>query len=104
VTFSATDRWGGMERDPGLERLRDLLKSLDIVDREHPDVSATHETGWVLGAFASGLLVFENVEDEDAKARHMKNVPREEVLRLWIKLAQGDLSAREAEPWLPGYG
>jgi hypothetical protein len=32
----------------------------------------------------------------------MNGVSREKVLALWLKLAQGDLVAIEAEPWLPG--
>jgi hypothetical protein len=104
VTFYSTNRWGAMEREPSVEYLRNLLQSLDIADHEHPDVSLTHETGWALSAFSSGLVLFENVEGEDNSARHMKNVPRDKVLLLWIKLAQGELAEVEAEPWLLGHG
>jgi hypothetical protein len=104
VTFYSTNRWGAMEREPSVDHLRNLLQSLDIADNEHPDVSLTHETGWALSAFSSGLVLFENIEGENKSARHMKNVPRDKVLRLWIMLAQGELAAVEAEPWLRGYG
>ena len=63
-----------------------------------------HETEWCLSAYSGGLLVRENAEAEENKARHMKCVPRERVLGLWLALVQGDLAAVEAEPWLPGYG
>ena len=49
-----------------------------------------------------GLLVWENVEAEESSPRHMTSVPRRKVLDLWLKLAQGDIAAVEAEPWLPG--
>ncbi len=73
-------------------------------DPEHPDVALKHETEWCLSAFRSGLLVWENVEADADNPRHMTDVPREKVLCLWVKLAQGDIAAVEAEPWLPGCG
>jgi|SRR5882672_8340555 hypothetical protein len=104
MTFSVTDRQGATESNPSVERLRELLQSLDIDDREHPDVALKHETEWCLTAYSSGLLVWEDVEAEEGAIRHMMSVPREKVLDLWLKLAQGDIAAVEAEPWLPGYG
>ena len=105
MAFHARGRWGGDEPDPPVERLRTLLQELDtqIEDIEHPDVSLTHETEWCLSAFPSGLLVWENLEAGDANPRHMKGVPRDKVLALWLKLAGGDIAAVEAQPWLPGY-
>jgi hypothetical protein len=109
LTFSARDRWGASEREASVERLRELLQSLDIEDREHPDVSLTHESAWCLSAFPSGLLVWESLEEGEhdpatkQPPRHMKGVSREKVLELWLKLAQGDIASVEAEPWMPGY-
>jgi hypothetical protein len=57
-----------MERDPPIARLRELLQSLDIDDKEHPDVALTHESGWCLSAFPSGLLVWENDETNSGRA------------------------------------
>ena len=104
MTYCASDRWGAAELNPPIERLRELLQSLDVEDKEHPDVALKHETEWCLSAFPSGLLVWENVEAKDNNAKHMKCVPREAVLGLWLKLARGDIAAIQAEPWLPGYG
>jgi hypothetical protein len=104
MTYSASDRWGATELNPPIERLRELLQSLDIEEKEHPDVALKHETEWCLSAYRSGLLVWENVEAEHSSAKHMKCVPREAVLGLWLKLARGDIAAIQAEPWLPGYG
>jgi hypothetical protein len=102
MAFHARGRWGGDEAEPPVERLRALLHELDVQseDIEHPDVSLTHATEWCLSAFSSGLLVWENLEGDNPK--HMKGVPREKVLALWLKLAEGDIAAVEAEPWLPG--
>ena len=111
--FVARGRWGGGERNPPVERLREILQELDIEteDFEHPDVSLKHETEWCLSAFLSGLLIWENVggapadDDSDLRgepARHMKGVSRQKVLELWLRLAAGDIAAVDAEPWLPG--
>ena len=91
MTFHANGRWSGSERNPSVERLRALLQELDIrvEDIEHPDVSLTHETEWCLSAFSSGLLIWENLEAEDETAKHMRGVPREKVLALWLKLTEG---------------
>ena len=102
MTYSASDRWGATELNPPIERLRELLQSLDIEETEHPDVALKHETEWCLSAYRSGLLVWENVEAEHNNAKHMKCVPREVVPGLWLKLARGDIAAIQAEPWLPG--
>ena len=104
MTYSASDRWGAAERNPPIERLRELLQSLDVEDKEHANVALKHETEWCLSAFPSGLLVWENVAVGDSNAKHMKCVPRETVLGLWLKLARGDIATIQAEPWLPGYG
>lgn len=81
-----------------------MLAELDgPEDDEHPDVALTHESEWCLSAFPGGLLVWENVEEDD-EPRHMRNVARADVRRLWLALAAGDLETIEAEPWLPGYG
>lgn len=102
VTFTVTHRSGAMqlESDPSVIDL--LLAELDIDDPEHPDVSVTHENGWTLSAFNSGLLVWENVES--GPAMHMTNLSRSEVKRLFLTLAIGDVSTVNMEEWLEGYG
>ena len=104
VVFHVTDRWGAMESNVSVERMRELLTSLDdIEDKEHPDVSLTHNSGWCLSAFPGGLLVWENVE-ASTDPKYMRDVPQEKVLELWSKLAQGDIDAISSEPWVDGYG
>lgn len=100
--FHATTRWGGDESEPTVERLREILGQLDAEDDEHPSISLTHDSEWCLGAYPSGLLIWQNVEAAE-KPRHMNDMPRERVLELWIKLSRGMLDEMEREPWLPGY-
>lgn len=100
--YFVTTRWGGNEHEPTAERLWEVLGQLDAEDDEHPSVSLTHESGWCLAAYPGGLLIWENVEDDDAP-RHRNEVPREYVLELWIKFTHGMLDEIEREPWLSGY-
>lgn len=102
MTYHLTYRRGESQDLATIEQMRTALDELDIKDDEHPDASLTHESAWCLGAFGSGLLVWENLEDGDP--RHMKSVPRDKVLQLWLALSRGDLATVEKEAWQPGYG
>ena len=102
MSYWAYDRMGEAVQQPSVGQMRELLASLDFQDDEHPDVSLNHESGWSLSAFGGGLLVWENVEQENAK--HMKSVPREKTLELWRRLAQGDIEIIDREAWIAGYG
>jgi len=50
------------------------------------------------------FLIWENLGAESHGARHMRNIPKEKVLELWWKLAQGKVDEINEEPWAPGYG
>jgi len=101
--YHVTHRSGDMEDEPTLDSLSALYDELEHEDDEHPSVSLTHESEWDLGAYGGGLLIWENLETENSEARHMKNLPKEKVLELWEKLAQGKIEEINREPWLPGY-
>ena len=103
MAFHLTDRWGATHSEPSIEMMRQVLATLEIEDQEHPDVSLTHESGWCLSAFPSGLVIWENVE-ADGEPRHMTGLPQARVLELWQALAQGDLERIESKDWAAGYG
>lgn len=98
MAFHLTNRWGATHPNPPTEMLRQAIATLDVEDQEHPDISLAHESGWCLSAFPSGLLLWENIEDDD-EPRHMTDVPRAKVLELWQSLAQGDMDRINSEPW-----
>jgi hypothetical protein len=102
MTYFVETRWGGSERAPSVPRMREILDELDRSDPEHPDVWLTHESGWTLTAYESGLVVWQNPE-LDTQPRHLTGLAREVVLALWIQLSRGDLGALEAQPWQPGH-
>jgi hypothetical protein len=102
MTFVVAHIFGEEERDPRLENLRDLIAELDNADSEHTDVSLQHESGWAISAYASGLVTYENTEDE-GEPRHMENVSREEMLALFRQVARAEFDSLEEKNWAPGY-
>ncbi|MFN2506196.1 MAG: hypothetical protein ABR540_18615 [Acidimicrobiales bacterium] len=81
-----------------------VLAELDeSPDMEHPDVALSYESEWTLSVFENGLVVWENVAEND-EPRHRRGVSRAEVRRLWQELAAGNLERVNAEEWIPGYG
>lgn len=102
MAFHLSARWGGDEREPTVDRMREVLMQLDVEDIEHPSVSLTHESEWCLGACPGGLLTWENLENDELP-RHMNGVSRDRVLELWVVLSRGQLDTIESERWLPGY-
>lgn len=80
-----------------------LLAELDADDREHTDVSVSLEDGWTISAFASGLVVLEDVEADKVSPRHMSDVAREDMIELMRIFVTDGLAAVEGCPWLPGY-
>ncbi|MFF8955495.1 hypothetical protein [Streptomyces sp. NPDC014894] len=99
MSYFMYDVMGGTvdEHDP--EAMRRVLDGLASADDEHPDVSLSHESGWCLSAFRSGLLIWENIEDGSVAPVEMIKVTREEILRLFRLLAAGDIASVEALPW-----
>ena len=98
MAFSITHRNGAVEADPPFEAIDALLDELDGIDDEHPDVSVSHDSGWDISAFASGRLIFENIEDLDQRPRQIV-VDRRVARDLLLVLAAGDLRSLEAEAW-----
>jgi hypothetical protein len=100
VAFSITHRNGAMQADPPFEAIDALLDELDGIDDEHPDVAVSHDSGWAISAFASGRLIYENVEDLDQLPRQIV-VDRRGARDLLRVLAAGDLTRLEAAAWQP---
>ena len=63
-------------------------------------MAVSHESGWTLSAFASGRLIYENVEDLDQLPRQMV-VDRAVASHMFRALAAGDLNSLEAQAWQP---
>lgn len=104
MAFSIQHRMGDGEVNPPLKALARLYDELhEAVDAEHVDVAVEHiESETCLIAYRSGLLVREDLATD--RTRHLKDVPRDQVLELWKALAGGDLERIDREPWKDGYG
>jgi hypothetical protein len=103
MAFHVTDRMGRMHRDPDIDVMDATLAELSAPDDgEHDDVCLTHESGWCLTAFSSGVLIWEHLDV--GSPRHLTGVDAPAVRRLWLSLARGDIETVDAEAWMPGYG
>ncbi|MEQ8439355.1 MAG: hypothetical protein RIB65_17830 [Ilumatobacter fluminis] len=103
MAFHVVTRAGASIPNPSPEVIDRVLAELDEpLDPEHPDVSLTHDSEWSLGAFPSGLVIWENLEH--GQPMHMRTVSRDHIRRMWLSLAEGDLDVVQSEPWLEGYG
>ncbi|MFF9819795.1 hypothetical protein [Streptomyces sp. NPDC014006] len=99
MSYFMYDVMGGTVDEPDPEMMRRVLDGLVQADDEHPDVSLTHESGWSLSAFGDGLLVWENPDEDSMAPGEIRDVSREEVLRLFGLLAAGDIASVEALSW-----
>lgn len=102
MAYHVTNQYGSTESEPTVERMRQVLDTINPDDAEHTDVSLTHESEWCLSVFACGLVVFENLEE--GEPRHLRLDSPNHALPLWELLARGELSTLEQLPWQPGYG
>jgi hypothetical protein len=104
MAFRLITQVGRTIRNPTLDQMRTELEGMDLSEQEHLRCSVEDERGWNLGYSVDRTVCFENVEDREAKPRHIPNVPVERVLELWMALAEARLDWLETQPWRPGYG
>ncbi len=101
--YHTTDADGISLMNPDRDAMQAVLLSLDdaeIDSAEHPDVSLVHDaTGWTLTVFPSGIVTFENLEDDDGAPQYLAQVSRDEALQLWLALAEGNIAAVQSRPW-----
>jgi hypothetical protein len=103
MAFSVTHLDGSMELPEDVSGLSALLRELGSASAEHGDVAIGHESGWSLTVQASGRVVWENVEEDDAP-KHLDGLSSDAILGLMALVALGEIDAVSARPWVPGYG
>ena len=103
--YHTTDHHGISELNPSTEKMRELLNSLakeSEEEEEHPDISLVHDpSGWSIGVYPSGIITLENLDDAEGTIRYMKNLPLNQVHKLWMKLSRGEITYINNQPWLP---
>ena len=96
-----TKRWGESVADPEYGDLVAALEELSVDDLEHPDCWLENEDGWVISAFGSGLVILDRPTGEDGPC-YLNAIPKEEVLRLWKLLRDGQVDEIRLSPWTRG--
>lgn len=95
---------GETQANPALDCLAGLVAELDIAsNRDHADVAIMDEdTGWSLSAYRGGSLLWENLLDAEAGTHHcgqLHGAARDDVLRLFLHIARGEIDAVAELPW-----
>jgi hypothetical protein len=104
MQVTLTHRSGAMSEYRTESDLDALLAELDeAADPEHPDVAVSVESGWTISAFPSGLVVWENPEDE-SEPRHRRELSRQDTRKLLLMLASNMVDEIERIEWLDGHG
>jgi hypothetical protein len=98
VAAYLTHLFGGTE-PASPEAVPELIAELDRADGEHTDVSIEDESGWGLSAYATGLLVWENVEGDEPPMQ-LSGVSRERMIELFTDFVAGRRDAVASQPWV----
>jgi hypothetical protein len=103
VVANVAHLFGEME-PASTEALPGLIAELDNADGEHTDVSIEDESGWALSAYATGLVIWENVEGDAGTEQQMTDVSRDEMVEMFTEIANGNIEAVASRPWEPRHG
>lgn len=102
--YHTTDPDGVSEINPDRQRMRELLEELEAADdgnTPHPDVALVHDgSGWALTVYSNGVVTFENLDESDDLPRYISNLPRSEILSMWVELSKGQIEQVNSRPWL----
>lgn len=86
LIFTEVHADGNGEDDPSLDSIPGLYDELLTATQEHGDVAIVIEdNAWSMSAHRDGRSVFEQLFVVGSQ-RHMIPVPKERVLKLWLKL------------------
>jgi hypothetical protein len=79
ASYFVESRWGGVEAEPIVRRMKQILVALDDRWPEHADPSLTHESGWTLTVHVNGSLVWQNDEQRFAPRHRLARDPNRDV-------------------------
>ena len=81
-------------------------EQFDEPDNEHTQVSVGNEH-WAVTAQVSGLITFDNMdllegeESDLPETMHLRDIPDEQLIRIWQAVVRGDKQALLEHPWQP---
>jgi hypothetical protein len=79
-------------------------EQFDEPDDEHTQVSVGNEH-WAVTAQVSGLITFDNMdllegeESDLPEVMHLRDIPDEQLIRIWQAVVRGDKDALLDHPW-----
>jgi hypothetical protein len=79
-------------------------EQFDEPDDEHTQVSVGNEH-WAVTAQVSGLITFDNMdllegeESDLPEEMHLRDIPDEQLIRIWQAVVRGDKDALLDHPW-----
>ncbi|NEA99758.1 hypothetical protein [Streptomyces sp. SID13726] len=85
--------------EPGAAVIRKILAELQNADGEHLDVSLVHESGWSLSVYPDKNLVWENVDDGQARQREITADTWEGVVVVLWQLSRGEIWKLNSIDW-----
>lgn len=80
-------------------------EQFDEPDDEHTQVSVANER-WAVTAQVSGLITCENLDvrqgevSDVPEAMHLRNIPDEQLIRIWRAVVRGDTVSLFGYPWM----
>ncbi len=75
-------------------------------DNEHTQVSVGNEH-WAVTAQVSSLITFDNMallegeESDLPEEMHLRDIPDEQLVRIWQSVVRGDKNSLHGHPWKP---
>jgi len=97
MPFHTTDREGITRLNPDTDTMRAIIASLQDDVPEHPDVWLTHDSGWTISLFPSGLAVLENEHTHNTS--QIENITPDQALQMWLQLSQGNVQSLLKQNW-----
>lgn len=79
-------------------------EQFDEPDNEHTQVSVSNEH-WAVTAQVSGLITFDNLdllegeESDLPEVMHLRDIPDENLVRIWQAVVRGDQKSLLGHPW-----
>src|SRR5262245_43344951 len=89
---------GESATSPSIDTMRAFLEGLEPEDEEHGAAWLADDEGNALEYEVRGNLCFSRGD----QTRHLSRVSKEEVLQLWLQLADSQFDELERQPWQPG--
>jgi hypothetical protein len=81
-------------------------EQFDEPDDEHTQVSVANEQ-WAVTAQVSGLITLDRIglrevgESDVPETMHLRDIPDEQLIRIWQAVVRGDSKALLEHPWQP---